>query len=96
MRKEDLLCNIGDVVEICHEPQKGCDVGWGRAMDKYCGKTAVVTRIEYFDWGEIYGYRLDIDGGRWKWSDQLISRITVPDLPEFEAPQEGALLALFQ
>lgn len=39
-------------------------------MEKYRGKTAIIESIYKREYGDIY-YYINIDGRRWKWTDEM-------------------------
>lgn len=79
---------VGDRVRIIDVPNKYCAAGWNPAMDKYCGKEAVIT-------SKYSHYKLDIDNGEWYWSSDIIRKVTMPELPDLDPVPPEALQILF-
>lgn len=88
--------NVGDKVKICECNPGHCDVGFARAMENYCGQVATIIKLTYDDWSDQDVYRLDVDNGKWKWSDEIVEGFCVEELPLFEAPDEVQLASLFE
>lgn len=76
---------VGDRVRIVDEPNECCQAGWADDMDNYCGKEAIIT-------GGNRWYELDIDGGRWSWSSDIITK-AAPELPDLD-PVPSELLQI--
>ena len=59
---------VGDVV-IIHKPADICQSpGWMPEMDKYDGKTAVITDVKESIYGSFTYVKIENDGGRWKFN----------------------------
>lgn len=78
---------VGDRVRIVDEPNEYCQAGWAHEMDQYCGKEATVTRANKW-------CMLDIDGGCWSWSPDIITKVS-PELPDLDPIPPDALQILF-
>ncbi len=64
---------VGDIVKI-KENLKVKELYGGKTfaidMKKYCGKQARITCIY------THGYNLDIDGGKWHWTDDMLEPVS--------------------
>lgn len=83
---------VGDIVTIIDEPLRGCHFGWGEDMTDYCGRQAkIVSKLSS---NSVYGYRLDVDGGRFTWPSSCFQE-SYPELcMELPAADDGAVLDL--
>lgn len=70
------LYNIGDVVFIRKKEEIPMSWDWDEdAMSKYCGKAAKVTERHVEDATNIHYYSLDIDGGKYWWTNQMLDSV---------------------
>lgn len=88
--------NVGDKVMICDSPPEHCNVGFAIAMEEYCGQVATIIELTYDAWFDQDVYRLDVDNGKWKWSDEIVKGFFVEELPLFEVPDEVQFTSLFE
>lgn len=58
-------------------PSDKVSLVFNKEMAKYCGKIVTIIEDEMIrlDCGIINYYRIDLDGSRWKWSDDMFDTI---------------------
>lgn len=55
----------------CGIPNWKIHFGFNSDMSEYCGKTGIITRAYYNSCSNCYDYSLDLDKGRWHWSEDM-------------------------